>query len=58
MRTLRTQLDETDSRLEQAENRLRTAAARSQGSGLRAEEELFHEAEALRDELTVEKQRR
>jgi hypothetical protein len=58
VRSLRAQLEQADARLEQAERRSRAAAARQKGGGLLSEEELYHEAEALRDEITVERQRR
>eukprot|EP00903_Cladosiphon_okamuranus_P020140 g18493.t1 len=59
VRTLRAQLEETDNQLEEAERRAKVVVARAlNGDGpgggggiLRAEEGLFHELQAARDEL-------
>ncbi|CAM9334655.1 unnamed protein product, partial [Hapterophycus canaliculatus] len=63
VRALRAQLEETDSQLEEAERRAKVAVARALNGGssdsngvggiLRAEEGLFHELQAARDELSA-----
>ena len=73
VRALRAQLEETDGQLEEAERRAKLSVARALhgdrgggdgggagGSGgiLRAEEGLFHDLEAARDELSVQKNAR
>lgn len=61
---MRAQLEETDNQLEEAERRAKVAVARALGGGssegigggggiLRAEEGLFHDLQAARDEVSV-----
>ncbi|KAG5187530.1 hypothetical protein JKP88DRAFT_267883 [Tribonema minus] len=61
VRALRGRLEEADAAAEQAERRARAAEQRGGrgggGSALAEEERLYHEAEALRDELTEARQR-
>ena len=61
VRALRAQLEETDNQLEEAERRAKVVVARALDGGgsdvtggiLRAEEGLFHELQAARDELSA-----
>lgn len=64
MRALRAQLEETDNQLEEAERRAKRAVARERqgnaGGGtsssiIREEEGLFHDLEAARNELSMQK---
>lgn len=70
MRALRSQLQETDGQLEEAERRAKISVARALRGGdgdgggggdegiLRAEEGLYHDLEAARDELSAQKNAR